>query len=83
LPESPELPKLPKLVPFLIDRATSNWLDRLASGRVVDFINIGFGPLRTGIFNVADVAIMFGSGLVILTEMWRKDSQLPSPRGSI
>jgi signal peptidase II len=52
----------------------SNWLDRLTFGRVVDFINIGFGPVRTGIFNVADVAIMLGCGLVIFADAWKKDT---------
>src|SRR5262245_38095129 len=39
-----------------------NLVDRIAYGGVViDFMNIGIGPLRTGIFNVADVAIMVGA----------------------
>ena len=38
----------------------SNWLDRVVRGSVIDFINVGVGSLRTGIFNVADVAIMLG-----------------------
>lgn len=39
----------------------SNLIDRIAyGGYVVDFLNIGLGSLRTGIFNVADVAIMVG-----------------------
>ncbi len=39
----------------------SNLVDRLQyGGYVIDFINIGIGPLRTGVFNVADVAIMAG-----------------------
>lgn len=38
-----------------------NLLDRIFNdGRVVDFMNLGIGPLRTGIFNVADVAISAG-----------------------
>ena len=45
----------------------SNLVDRLAHGRVVDFLNVGFGPLRTGIFNVADLAITCGIALVLLT----------------
>jgi signal peptidase II len=54
----------------------SNWMDRVARGRVVDFINIGIGPVRTGIFNVADVAIMLGVGVVMLAELRRdKDAQ--------
>ena len=39
----------------------SNWIDRTRfDGRVVDFMNLGIGPLRTGIFNVADLAIIAG-----------------------
>jgi signal peptidase II len=38
-----------------------NLVDRLANdGRVVDFVSLGVGSLRTGIFNVADVAITAG-----------------------
>jgi len=40
----------------------SNLFDRIAyGGYVVDFLNIGFGSLRTGIFNIADVAITVGA----------------------
>jgi signal peptidase II len=39
----------------------ANWLDRLANdGAVTDFVSLGLGPLRTGIFNVADLAIVAG-----------------------
>jgi signal peptidase II len=44
----------------------SNWIDRVLNGSVVDFLNLGIGPLRTGIFNVADVAIMAGLLVVVL-----------------
>ena len=44
----------------------ANWLDRVANaGAVTDFVSLGFGPLRTGIFNLADVAIMAGAALMI------------------
>lgn len=43
----------------------SNLIDRVAMGSVIDFLNIGIGPLRTGIFNVADVAILAGVALLI------------------
>jgi signal peptidase II len=44
-----------------------NLIDRVMNdGRVVDFMNVGIGSLRTGIFNVADVAIMLGGGLLLL-----------------
>ena len=47
----------------------SNWIDRLVRGSVVDFLNVGLGPLRTGIFNVADVAIMVGAAIVLVSHV--------------
>jgi signal peptidase II len=44
----------------------SNWLDRVIRGSVVDFMNVGFGPLRTGIFNVADMAILAGLAICLI-----------------
>jgi len=44
----------------------SNLVDRIAMGSVIDFLNIGIGPIRTGIFNVADVAIMLGMVLFLV-----------------
>ena len=43
----------------------SNLIDRVAMGTVIDFMNIGIGPVRTGIFNVADVAIVAGVVLLL------------------
>ena len=45
----------------------SNLADRVASGSVVDFLNVGIGSFRTGIFNVADMAIMTGIALTLLS----------------
>jgi signal peptidase II len=40
---------------------TGNLIDRVFNeGRVIDFLNVGIGTLRTGVFNVADIAISFG-----------------------
>lgn len=40
----------------------SNLIDRIVyNGAVVDFLNFGIGGLRTGILNVADIAITFGA----------------------
>jgi signal peptidase II len=45
----------------------SNWVDRARyEGVVVDFMNLGLGSLRTGVFNVADLAILVGIGLLFL-----------------
>lgn len=53
----------------------SNLIDRCVyDGRVFDFFNMGIGPLRTGVFNVADVGIMLGVALLLLSGMNRKPS---------
>jgi len=45
----------------------SNLIDRLIyDGRVTDFLNVGIGSLRTGIFNLADMAILAGALLLVL-----------------
>ncbi|MGH1429419.1 MAG: signal peptidase II [Arenicella sp.] len=48
---------------------SSNFFDRVVNnGAVVDFLNIGVGSLRTGIFNVADMAILLGCFIFFLTQ---------------
>jgi signal peptidase II len=55
----------------------SNLADRfLYDGYVLDFINVGIGPLRTGIFNVADVAIMAGLLMILTGERRVRRSRL-------
>lgn len=45
-----------------------NWLDRvLHDGAVTDFVSIGVGSLRTGIFNLADLAVVAGVCLLLLS----------------
>jgi signal peptidase II len=51
---------------LIVAGGASNLVDRLARGSVVDFLNVGLGPLRTGIFNVADVAIMLGGICIVI-----------------
>lgn len=51
---------------FILGGGLGNFLDRLyRNGIVVDFLNIGLGTIRTAIFNVADMAITFGLGMLI------------------
>ena len=54
-----------------------NLIDRIfRGGLVVDFLNVGIGPLRTGIFNVADIAIMAGTIILLyLTFRKQKDNR--------
>ena len=52
---------------LLLSGGIGNLIDRMRfGGLVIDFLNLGVGPLRTGIFNVADVAIMLGAIVVVL-----------------
>jgi signal peptidase II len=55
-----------------------NLIDRLIyDGRVTDFLNLGIGPLRTGIFNVADIVGV--AGIVVLL-VFRGDTAPPNSR---
>ena len=58
-----------------------NWFDRIGRGSVVDFLNVGLGPVRTGIFNVADVALMTGVAIFLAAEYreWRQAPEPPAP----
>ena len=51
---------------LILGGGIGNFIDRtLHEGGVVDFVSIGFSGLRTGIFNVADVAIVGGVMMVL------------------
>jgi signal peptidase II len=55
-------------ISLFVAGGVGNLIDRiLHDGTVVDFLNVGIGPIRTGIFNVADVAIMGGALLLFFT----------------
>ncbi len=50
------------LATLVLGGGLGNLLDRLVNeGQVIDFINIGIGSFRTGIFNLADVFILAAS----------------------
>ncbi|HEX3836064.1 MAG TPA: signal peptidase II [Steroidobacteraceae bacterium] len=45
-----------------------NLIDRIRfDGAVTDFLNLGLGPLRTGIFNVADAILTLGAVLLLIS----------------
>ena len=73
----PENPIIGMAVALIVGGGVSNLIDRLRyGGYVVDFLNVGVGPLRTGIFNVADMAIMVGVFLWAFGDkLWKKGSQ--------
>ena len=52
---------------LIISGGLGNLYDRIINnGVVVDFMVIQLGPIKTGIFNVADVAILAGMGGLLL-----------------
>lgn len=53
---------------LIVAGGLGNLIDRIRQqGAVTDFLNLGIGPvLRTGIFNIADLAIVIGVGLLLL-----------------
>jgi signal peptidase II len=56
-----------------------NWLDRVVDdGAVTDFVSLGIGALRTGIFNLADLAIV--AGLLLLLAAGARGVQGPAAR---
>jgi signal peptidase II len=51
----------------------ANLIDRaVRDGAVVDFLNVGVGPLRTGIFNIADMAITGAVCVLLLGHRTRR-----------
>jgi len=54
----------------------ANWIERLWNdGAVTDFVSLGVGPLRTGIFNVADVFVLAGVAVLIRTGFGEPDGR--------
>jgi signal peptidase II len=52
---------------LIVGGGLGNWIDRLFhDGRVTDFVSVGVGGLRTGIFNFADVAVVGGMLLLLV-----------------
>lgn len=56
---------------FFLAGGIGNTIDRIRyDGVVIDFLNLGIGSLRTGVFNVADMAITF-SVVMLLTHGYK------------
>jgi signal peptidase II len=51
---------------FIIGGGVGNLYDRIIHGSVTDFMHIDFVIFQTGVFNVADMSIMAGMGLILL-----------------
>ena len=58
---------------LVLGGAVGNLIDRLGSGEVVDFIEIGYGRWHWPVFNVADSAVTIGVLLFALS--WPRDHE--------
>ena len=59
---------------LLLAGIVGNVVDRMRLGFVVDFIDVQFGNWHYPTFNVADMAICIGAGLLILDMFLSKDT---------
>ena len=60
---------------LILGGALGNVMDRVGRGYVVDFIDFYWGNWHFAAFNVADMAISVGAGVLMLDALlqWRRD----------
>ncbi len=52
---------------LIIGGAVGNIIDRIALGAVIDFMDLGFWPMKSWpVFNIADLAIVIGVGITLI-----------------
>jgi signal peptidase II len=62
---------------LILGGAAGNFVDRLVAGTVVDFVQMFLGSYEWPTYNVADIAISVGVGLVLLDSLLHRE-----PKGS-
>ena len=67
---------------MMIGGGVANWLDRIADGRVTDYIVLSAGRLRTGVFNLGDTAILAGALLWLLGRPRKDYSESDEGKGA-
>ena len=58
---------------LVLGGAFGNLIDRIATGKVVDFIDMGIGSYRWPTYNVADIAVTVGAVILIAGFAFQKD----------
>ena len=64
---------------LIVGGALGNMIDRLMTGRVVDFIHVHWGRAYFPAFNIADSAITIGA-LLLLLDAWRESRRAGRPK---
>ncbi|MGW8256339.1 MAG: signal peptidase II [Thermoguttaceae bacterium] len=68
---------------FILAGGIGNLIDRVWNhGLVTDFINVGIGPVRSGVFNVADMAVTFGAIAAVCLSFQRDACEQAGPAES-
>ncbi|WP_316808488.1 signal peptidase II [Pedobacter agri] len=57
---------------FLIGGGIGNLYDRIVHGSVTDFMHMDFQIFQTGVFNIADISIMIGVGILLIQSLRSK-----------
>ena len=64
---------------LILGGAFGNLIDRVASGEVIDFIDMGFGLHRWPTYNVADIAVTIGAVILIAGFIKNDSIDYPDP----
>lgn len=64
---------------LILGGAVGNMIDRFWRGYVVDFIHFQRGDFNFAVFNVADMAVVIGAGLLILAAFTADDEEHDAP----
>ena len=64
---------------FIVGGGIGNLYDRILYGQVTDMLFIDLKFAHTGIFNMADVSVMVGTGLILLDQFTSKKKTETSP----
>ena len=59
---------------LVLGGAFGNLIDRIATGKVIDFIDMGIGSVRWPTYNVADIAVTLGAACLIAGFAFQKDT---------
>ena len=63
-------------IAFVIGGGIGNLYDRIAFGSVTDFLHIDFVIFQTGVFNAADLSIMAGMVMILISMYGKKQVRM-------
>lgn len=67
---------------FILAGGIGNQIDRVCqNGLVTDFVSVGVGRVRTGVFNVADMALTFGAVAAMFLSLCDRRAGQSDPPG--